>query len=244
MPILATHNLGRRFGTFWAVRHLDLTLEPGEIFGLVGANGSGKSTTIRMLCGLLLPSEGRAEVVGYDVARQAERVKGSIGYVSQRFSLYPDLTVAENMRFFSGIYGLTGERRRHRVAELLARADLVGKEKVMVRDLPSGFRQRLALACALVHEPRVLFLDEPTAGADPFFRETLWEWIAELAERGTTPLVTTHYLEEVEQCDRVAVLHEGRLLALATPSELKERYGGVSLEEVFLRLTREASALP
>ncbi|MBM3462966.1 MAG: ABC transporter ATP-binding protein [Armatimonadetes bacterium] len=230
--------LGRRFGDFWAVRNISFEVGAGEIFGFLGPNGSGKSTTIRMLCGLLKPSEGSARVAGFDVAGEAESVKRSIGYVSQQFSLYPDLTVQENMRFFAGVYGLFGDARRNRIQALAERADLAGRAKELAGDLPSGFRQRLALCCALMHQPRVLFLDEPTAGADPFFRESLWEWIAELSAAGTTPFVTTHYLEEAEHCDRVAFIDRGTLIALDRPQDLMRRHGG-SLEEVFFRLVQE-----
>lgn len=235
MNAIEVHNLGRAFGDFWAVRHLSFEVGVGEVFGFLGPNGSGKSTTMRMLCGLLAPTEGAASVVGRDVARDPEGVKRALGYVSQAFSLYPDLTVAENMRFFAGVYGLVGAARQQRMDELAERADLRNHWRVMVSELPSGFRQRLSLACALLHRPRVLFLDEPTAGADPFYRESLWEWIGELSAQGTTPFVTTHYLEEAEHCDRVAFIHQGKLIALDRPQDLTRKYNA-SLEDVFFQL--------
>jgi len=235
MNAIEVHGLGRRFGDFWAVRDVTFEVGVGEVFGFLGPNGSGKSTTMRMLCGLLAPTEGSARVVDVDVAARPDDVKRSIGYVSQQFSLYPDLTVAENLRFFAGAYGLRGEARQERIDALVERADLRRWWTVLGADLASGFRQRLALACALLHGPRVIFLDEPTAGADPFFRESLWEWIGELSAQGVTPFVTTHYLEEAENCDRVAFIHQGALIGLDRPRALCERYGG-NLEDVFFQL--------
>ncbi|MBN2370460.1 MAG: ABC transporter ATP-binding protein [Vicinamibacteria bacterium] len=222
--------LTRRFGSFTAVDRISLTVGAGEIFGFLGANGAGKSTTIRMLCGLLRPTSGTGLVLGVDVARDPEGVKRRIGYMSQRFSLYEDLTVIQNLRFFGGIYGVSGDRARERWA--LAMADLEGKEDRLTRDLPGGWKQRLALACAVMHRPRVVFLDEPTSGVDPISRRKFWSLIDAMASEGVTIFVTTHYLDEAEYCHRLALIHAGRLVALGTVLELKEVFADRSVIEV------------
>jgi ABC-2 type transport system ATP-binding protein len=242
--ILVSH-LTRRFGSFVAVNDLSFTVEPGEIFGFLGANGAGKSTTIRMLCGLLASTSGTATVSGIDVGRDPEGVKHRIGYMSQKFSLYEALTVGQNIRFFGGIYGLSGARFAERRRFVLEMADLAGRESSVTRDLPTGWRQRLALGCAVLHEPRLVFLDEPTAGVDPLSRRRFWHLIDTMARGGVTVLVTTHYLDEAEHCDRIAIIHAGRLAALGTPAELKREafadrpVTGVSLEEVFLHVVEQ-----
>ncbi|MGM0576902.1 MAG: ABC transporter ATP-binding protein [Myxococcota bacterium] len=223
-PIADVRDLTRRFGDFTAVDRVTFRVDRGEIFGYLGANGAGKSTTIRMLCGLLAPTGGEAHVAGVDVRRHPDRVKRRIGYMSQRFSLYMDLRVAENLAFFAGAYGLRGRRRRERIAFALEHADLEGRTGAMTKDLPGGIRQRLALASALLHEPELLFLDEPTAGVDPAARRDFWRLIRRLVREGTTVFVTTHHLDEAEYCDRVGLMVDGRLEALDTPEGLKRSW--------------------
>ncbi len=216
-------NLTRRFGDFVAVDRLNLTVSSGEIFGFLGPNGAGKSTTIRMLCGLLSPSDGGGRVAGCDIVGQAEAIKQRIGYMSQKFSLYEDLTVAENIHFYGGIYGLDGRRLSDRKAWAIRMAGLEGREDQPTRLLAGGWRQRLALACAILHRPPIVFLDEPTSGVDPLSRRRFWDLIYDMAGRGRTVFVTTHYMEEAEYCDRVAMIYRGRMIALGTPRELKSR---------------------
>jgi ABC-2 type transport system ATP-binding protein len=221
---ITVEHLGRTFGAFRAVDDVSFAVEPGEIFGYLGANGAGKSTTIRMLCGLLAPSTGSASVAGFDIASQAEAVKASIGYMSQKFSLYLDLSVWSNLSFFGGAYGLAGRALQARGREVLAQTDLDGREDAITGSLPGGLRQRVALACAILHQPRILFLDEPTAGVDPVARRAFWRLIRGLASAGTTIFVTTHYLDEAEYCARVGLMVDGRLVALDTPAALKRAH--------------------
>lgn len=223
-PVITVEGLTRTFGAFTAVDHVSFEVERGEIFGYLGANGAGKTTTIRMLCGLLAPSGGRAEVAGHDIARHPTRVKRGIGYMSQRFSLYLDLEVGENLEFFAGAYGLSGARRAARVTAALELAGLSERRHAMTRDLPGGVRQRLALASALLHEPAIVFLDEPTAGVDPGSRRDFWRLIRALAAGGTTVFVTTHHLDEAEYCARVGLMVDGKLVALDTPRGLKREH--------------------
>ncbi|MEK6743646.1 MAG: ABC transporter ATP-binding protein [Nitrospirota bacterium] len=218
---VSVRNLTRHFGDFIAVDGIDLAVGKGEIFGFLGPNGAGKSTTIRMLCGLLLPSGGKGEVGGFDIITQSEEIKSAIGYMSQRFSLYDDLTVGENIDFFSGLYGVHGERRHERKQWVLAMAGLADRRKALTRTLPAGFKQRLALGCAILHEPSILFLDEPTAGVDPVSRRDFWDLIHALAQRGVTVFVTTHYLDEADYCDRLALIYRGRIIAEGTPKQLR-----------------------
>jgi len=225
-------DLTKCFGAFTAVDRISLAVEEGEIFGFLGANGAGKSTTIRMLCGLLAPTSGTGLVLGTDVARDPEGVKRKIGYMSQRFSLYDDLTVAQNLHFFGGVYGLRGRAAREREAWALRMAGLEGKETRLTGELPGGWKQRLALACAVLHEPRVVFLDEPTSGVDPISRRLFWRLIDEMSASGVTVFVTTHYLDEAEYCHRLALIHAGRLVALGTVSELKSVFSGEAVLEV------------
>jgi ABC-2 type transport system ATP-binding protein len=229
---IEVRDLTRRFGQFVAVDHLSFDVPRGEIFGFLGSNGAGKSTTIRMLCGLLRPTSGTAKVGGIDVAADPEAVKQRIGYMSQRFSLYELLTVDQNIHFFGGIYGLTAQRLAARRQFVLEMAGLQGRERTLARDLAGGWRQRLALGCAILHEPTILFLDEPTGGVDPLSRRQFWRLIDTLAEQGVTVLVTTHYLDEAERCYRVALIHAGRLAALGTPSEVKGIFKGRPIVEV------------
>ena len=220
-PIIEVLDLSKRFDAFQAVDRVSFQVERGEIFGYLGANGAGKSTTIRMLTGLLAPSSGRATVAGADIGSEPDRVKRAIGYMSQRFSLYLDLSVEQNLRFFAGAYGLSGARRDKRVQAALELAGLQDKRHVTTRDLPGGIRQRLALGSALLHEPAIVFLDEPTAGVDPAARRSFWRVIRDLAAQGTTVFVTTHHLDEAEYCARVGLMVDGKLVALDTPQGLK-----------------------
>jgi ABC-2 type transport system ATP-binding protein len=224
--------LSRRFGEFVAVDNLSFEVRPGEIFGFLGANGAGKSTTIRMLCGLLRPTSGTALVGGLDVAKDPEGVKRRIGYMSQRFSLYELLTVDQNIQFFGGIYGLSGERFAARRKFVLDMAGLQGRETTLTRDLPGGWRQRLALGCAILHEPPIVFLDEPTGGVDPLSRREFWDLIDRMSDAGTTVLVTTHYLDEAEHCHRIAIIQAGKLAALGTTTELKQAFRDRPILEV------------
>jgi ABC-2 type transport system ATP-binding protein len=235
---LAVHARGltRRFGAFTAVDHLDLEVRTGEIFGFLGANGAGKTTAIRMLCGLLPPSGGAATVAGLPVGRHARELKRRLGYMSQRFSLYDDLTVAENVEFFGGIYGLEGARLRERREELLPQLGLADLHRRLAGDLPLGYKQRLALGCALLHRPRVVFLDEPTGGVDPVARRRFWDLIYQQAAAGVTVFVTTHYMDEAEYCGRVSIMVQGKIVALDTPRGLKASTGGRDMQDVFLRL--------
>jgi ABC-2 type transport system ATP-binding protein len=221
--IIETHSLSRRFGSLMAVRDVSLQVNKGEIFGVLGPNGAGKSTTIRMLCGILDPSGGSGKVVGFDIATQAERIKERIGYMTQRFSLYEDLTVIENLTFYAGIYGVPRARRRARVEEVLERSGLGGRRKQIAGTLSGGWKQRVALASATIHEPPLLFLDEPTAGVDPVSRREFWEQIHSLASDGTTVLLTTHYMDEAERCHRLAFIFRGQLLDVGTPTQIIER---------------------
>ena len=232
MSAIEVRDLTRKFGAFVAVDHVSFDVHEGEIFGFLGANGAGKSTTIRMLCGLLRPTSGTATVGGVDVSRDPEAVKRRIGYMSQRFSLYEMLTVDQNIRFFAGLYGLSNSRYAERRRFVLDMAGLVGREHRLARDLSGGWRQRLALGCAILHEPPILFLDEPTGGVDPLSRRQFWRLIDELARGGVTILVTTHYLDEAERCHRVAIIHAGRLAAIGTIGEVKHVFAGRPIMEV------------
>jgi ABC-2 type transport system ATP-binding protein len=215
------HGLRKHFGDFHAVDGIDFDVHRGEIFGFLGPNGSGKTTTIRMLCGVIDPTGGTAEVLGYDVARDAERVKQRIGYMSQKFSLFEELTVDENLKFYAGIYGLSEEKFAERRAYVLKMADLEGREGEFTKNLSVGWKQRLALGCATIHEPELLFLDEPTSGVDPIARRQFWELLYDLAARGVTLFVTTHYMDEAAHCHRLAFMYRGRLIADGTPSEVR-----------------------
>ena len=232
MAAIAVNNLTRRFGAFTAVDKLSFDVQQGEIFGFLGANGAGKSTTIRMLCGLLRPTSGSALVGGIDVAQDPEAVKRRIGYMSQRFSLYEALTVEQNIRFFGGIYGLRGEALEERRAFVLRMAGLEGRESTRTADLAGGWRQRLALGCAILHKPPIVFLDEPTGGVDPLSRRQFWDLIGGLSREGVTVLVTTHYLDEAEHCHRIAIIHAGKLAALGTASALKDRFADRPIVEI------------
>jgi ABC-2 type transport system ATP-binding protein len=235
---VVVHGLRKTFGAMVAVEGLDLTIHRGEVFGLLGPNGSGKTTTIRMLCGLMVPSGGSATVVGFDVVREAEQIRRRIGYMSQRFGLYDDLTVTENLTFYASVYGLHGAERRARVAELLDELGLRERTAQLAGTLSGGWKQRLALACATAHRPAMLFLDEPTAGVDPASRRLFWQRIYALAEQGTTILVTTHYMDEAERCQRLAFLSRGKLIAVGTVAEVLEHFHQRTIEDVFIELQR------
>ncbi len=216
-------NLVKRFGEFVAVDHINLATRKGEIFGFLGPNGAGKSTTIRMLCGLLRPTSGRAIVAGYDVAREPESVRQNIGYMSQKFSLYNDLTVIENLRLFAGLYNVPAAQLKDRIDWALETADLEDQQGSITATLPGGWKQRLALGCAVLHKPPIIFLDEPTSGVDPISRRQFWDLIHHMADEGVTVFVTTHYMEEAEYCNRLALIFRGKMVALGTPSELKRK---------------------
>ena len=231
-------DLSRRFGAFTAVDRITFDVRTGEVFGFLGANGAGKTTAIRMLTGLLTPSAGRATVAGHDVVTEAERVKRAIGYMSQRFSLYEDLTVRENIRLYGGIYDLSDRAIQERAARMLARLGLDHAGDEFVRAMPLGWRQKLAFSVALLHEPRIVFLDEPTSGVDPITRRQFWELIYEAAASGTTVFVTTHYMDEAEYCDRISIMVAGRIAALGSPADLKRSFDAPSIDELFVRLGR------
>lgn len=234
--------LTKRFGDRVAVNSLTLTVPRGSIYGFLGPNGSGKSTTIRMLCGLLTPTTGKGTVLGFDVMTQSEEIKQRIGYMSQKFSLYEDLTVEENLDFYAGVYRLGAAERKERKAELIEMAGLTGREKQLAGSLSGGWKQRLALSCALLHKPELLILDEPTAGVDPVSRRIFWDVIHELAGKGITVLVTTHYMDEAQTCDWIGFIFFGNLLAEGTPQELIDCMGAGNLEDVFIELVRQEEA--
>jgi ABC-2 type transport system ATP-binding protein len=235
------HELTRRFGSFTAVDGITFQVRAGEVFGFLGANGAGKTTAIKMLIGLLAPSAGRARVAGFDVLGEAEEVRRRIGYMSQRFSLYDDLTVRENVTLYGGIYGLGDAEIRHRGQALLEELQLGHARDERVGSLPLGWKQKLAFSVALLHRPAVVFLDEPTGGVDPITRRQFWEQIYVASARGTTAFVTTHYMDEAEYCDRISIMVDGRIGAMGTPEELKGQFGAATLDEVFVRLARPAA---
>lgn len=228
-PAITVSDLVKRFGDFTAVDRLSFTVRRGEIFGFLGPNGSGKSTTIRMLCGLLLPTAGTGTVAGFDIRRDPEQIKARIGYMSQKFSLYDDLGVAENLEFYGGVYGVRPARLPARMAEVLQRIGLEGQRTRLAGELSVGWKQRLALGCAIVHEPAILFLDEPTSGVDPVSRRLFWELIDGLAHEGVTVLVTTHVMEEADYCDRLVMIYRGQRIALGTPAQLRASFPGLLL---------------
>jgi ABC-2 type transport system ATP-binding protein len=229
--VIVVENLTRRFGEFVAVDHINFEVKSGEVIGYLGPNGSGKTTTIRMLLGLLKPSDGKATVLGYDVFKQSEEIRARVGYMSQKFAIYDDLTTLENLTFYGGVYGINDKARIQHTLELVG---LNGHENTLTRDMSTGWRQRLSLGIALVHEPKLLFLDEPTSGVDPTARRAFWDLIYELAEGGVTILVTTHYMDEAEYCERVAVMRDGKLLAMDTPTNLKKSIITGNVWEVYV----------
>ncbi|HOY69037.1 MAG TPA: ABC transporter ATP-binding protein [Candidatus Ozemobacteraceae bacterium] len=241
-PAVEVESLVKRFGEFVAVNALSFTVAPGEVFGFLGPNGAGKSTTIRMLCGLLIPDGGRGSVGGFDIATQAEQIKANIGYMSQRFSLYDDLTVEENLDLYAGIYGVPADIRPARKARAVGMAGLERHRRSLARDLAGGWKQRLALGCAVLHAPRILFLDEPTSGVDPLSRRRFWDLIAEFAADGVTVFVTTHYMDEAEYCDRLALIYHGDMIAHGPPARLKADHAG-NLHELRCERLEEALEL-
>ena len=228
--------LTRYFGDFKAVDNVSFQVYQGEIFGFLGANGAGKTTTIRMLCGLLIPSSGEATVHGFDVNTQSEQIKENIGYMSQKFSLYHDLTIEDNINFYGGIYGLTKSQIEERKEWILEKLDLQDLREKLTGDLPLGWKQKLALGCAILHQPPVLFLDEPTSGVDPISRREFWNLINELAQQGTTVFVTTHYMDEAEYCNRLSIMYQGQIIEIDYPEKLKRNYKKESIEDVFISL--------
>jgi len=239
--VITANNLTKRFGHFTAVDQISFDVHKGEIFGFLGANGAGKTTAMRMLCGLLFPTSGQATVAGYDVYKENEKIKKSIGYMSQKFSLYEDLTVKENMQFYGGIYHMTDKFIKEKTAYILNHLRLEKEANVLVKSLPLGWKQKLAFSVAIFHEPGIVFLDEPTGGVDPVTRREFWNMIYEAADRGTTVFVTTHYMDEAEYCNRVSIMVDGRIDALDTPSQLKKEHAAASMDEVFLKLARKAT---
>jgi len=236
--VISVHNLVKKFGNFIANDNLTFEVYKGEIFGFLGANGAGKTTTIRILSGLSSPSSGEVRVAGFDAARQAERIKRNIGYMCQKFSLYEDLTVKENINLYGGIYGMSRELIHTRTNELLDKLHFHEYENRFIADLPLGLRQKLAFSVAVLHEPKIVFLDEPTGGVDPITRRQFWEMIYETASGGITVFVTTHYMDEAEYCDRISIMSEGKIVALDTPENLKKQYNSKTIEEVFIKIAR------
>jgi ABC-2 type transport system ATP-binding protein len=239
--IIQTEQLTKRFGDFIAVDHVSFNVHKGEIFGFLGANGAGKTTAMRMLCGLSLPTSGKAIIAGFDVYKQTEHIKRSIGYMSQKFSLYEDLTIKENIRFYAGIYGKSNQFIKEKTTRLLQQLHLEDEADKLVGSLPLGWKQKLAFSVAIFHEPQIVFLDEPTGGVDPVTRREFWNLIYEAAATGITIFVTTHYMDEAEYCNRVSVMVDGRIDALDTPVALKEKFNAASMDEVFLQLARKAT---
>lgn len=239
--VIYTEKLTKQFGSFVAVDHISFCVHEGEIFGFLGANGAGKTTAMRMLCGLSRPTSGKGTVAGYDIYRQSERVKRNIGYMSQKFSLYEDLTVAENLRFFGGIYGMKDKEMKVKTDMLLQKLGFVEERNSLVKSLPLGWKQKLAFSLSIFHEPKVVFLDEPTGGVDPVTRRQFWELIYEAADRGITVFVTTHYMDEAEYCDRLSIMVDGTIQALDTPAQLKKQFAADHMDEVFQQLARRAT---
>ncbi|HOO98195.1 MAG TPA: ABC transporter ATP-binding protein [Bacteroidales bacterium] len=237
-PVISVKNLVKKFGSFTANDNLNFEVYEGEIFGFLGANGAGKTTALRILSGLSSPTSGEVIVAGYNALKEPEKIKKSIGYMCQKFSLYEDLTIRENIMLYGGIYGMPAGAIRKKTEELLEKLNFTEYGNRMISGLPAGLKQKLAFSVAIFHEPRIVFLDEPTGGVDPLTRRQFWEMIYETAEKGITIFVTTHYMDEAEYCDRVSIMNEGRLVALDSPAGLKQRYGAGSVEEVFIKIAR------
>ena len=237
-PIITVKDLVKKFGSFVANDHLTFEVYKGEIFGFLGANGAGKTTAIRILCGLSSPTSGEINVGGFDVYRETEKLKKNIGYMSQKFSLYEDLTISENIRFYSGIYGIDPKTRKAKEAELLEKLELTGARNKLISSLPLGWKQKLAFSVAIFHNPKIVFLDEPTGGVDPITRRRFWDLIYEAAASGITVFVTTHYMDEAEYCNRVSIMDAGRIEALDTPENLKKQYSAKNMDEVFVKIAR------
>ena len=238
--VIITENLTKKFGDFIAVDNVSFEVKKGEIFGFLGANGAGKTTAMKMLIGIWKPSSGNAKVAGFDIYTETEKIKKNIGYMSQKFSLYEDIPVIENIRFFGGIYGLTKNEVKEKSRSLLAELDMLQEEKTLVKALPLGWKQKLAFSIAIIHDPKIVFLYEPTGGVDPITRRKFWELIYKASENGVTVFVTTHYMDEAEYCDRISIMVDGKIGALDTPSALKEKYNAGSIDEIFTQLARGA----
>lgn len=238
--VIIVENLTKKFGDFTAVDHISFDIKKGEIFGFLGANGAGKTTAMRMLCGLSMPHSGSATIAGYDIYKDTEHIKRSIGYMSQKFSLYEDLTVKENMRFYGGIYGKSDQFIKNKTATVLEELHLKKEANTLVGSLPLGWKQKLAFSVSLFHDPEIVFLDEPTGGVDPVTRREFWRMIYEAADRGVTIFVTTHYMDEAEYCNRVSIMVDGKIEALDTTTALKQQYEAKHMDEVFLKLARKA----
>ena len=238
--VIATDNLTKRFGQFTAVNEITFNVFEGEIFGFLGANGAGKTTAMRMLCGLSIPTSGKATIAGFDVYKQTEKIKRNIGYMSQKFSLYEDLTVLENVRFYGGIYGMTNSKIKTKSDELIKQLGLENEAKKLVKSLPLGWKQKLAFSVAIFHEPKIVFLDEPTGGVDPVTRRQFWDLIYAAADQGITVFVSTHYMDEAEYCNRISMMVDGSIAALDTPTNLKKYYAAETMDEVFYELARGA----
>ncbi|MBL0745321.1 ABC transporter ATP-binding protein [Chryseolinea lacunae] len=239
-PVIQTDKLTKRFGDFVATNEITFDVQPGEIFGFLGANGAGKTTAMRMLCGLSIPSAGQARVAGFDVYKQTEQIKRNIGYMSQKFSLYEDLTVLENINFFGGIYGLSNADIKTKSEALIGRLGLQGEAKKLVGSLPLGWKQKLSFSVGILHQPKIVFLDEPTGGVDPVTRRQFWNLIYEAAHEGITIFVTTHYMDEAEYCNRISIMVDGKIQALDTPQALKQKFNAASMDDVFYQLARGA----
>jgi ABC-2 type transport system ATP-binding protein len=239
-PVISCKDLSKKFGSFTAVDNISFEVKAGEIFGFLGANGAGKTTAMRMFCGLSIPTSGAATVAGFDVFKDTEKIKKNIGYMSQKFSLYEDLTVAENITFFGGIYGLSNKQIKEKTEELLGRLHLENQAKKLVRSLPLGWKQKLSFSVAILHQPKIVFLDEPTGGVDPVTRRQFWDLIYEASDTGVTIFVTTHYMDEAEYCNRISMMVDGAIKALDTPANLKKQFSADSMDAVFYELARGA----
>jgi ABC-2 type transport system ATP-binding protein len=240
MKVIEVNNLCKYFGSFRAVGNISFDVEQGEIFGFLGANGAGKTTVMRMLCGLLTPTSGKGHVAGFDIYRDTEKIKRNIGYMSQKFSLYEDLSTVENLELFGGIYGMRDKEIRRKTAEVVAELGLQSGKDALIQSLPLGVKQKVAFAVSTFHSPRIVFLDEPTGGVDPLARRTFWEMIYRAADLGITSFVTTHYMDEVEYCHRVSIMVDGEIKALQSPNDMKQHFNAKSMEEVFFALARQA----
>ena len=241
--IIEVENLVKRFGSFTAVDNISFQVKRGEVFGFLGANGAGKTTAIKMLIGLWSPTSGKANVAGFNLFTEANQIRKNIGYMAQRFSLYEDLTVIENIQFYGGIYGLRKNILKERAEELISELGMESFRKELIKNIPLGWKQKLALSVAMIHKPKIVFLDEPTSGVDPITRRQFWDLIYNAAEKGTTVFVTTHYMDESEYCDRVSIMVDGRIEALDTPTQLKKQFNAESMDEVFLRLARPTESI-
>lgn len=240
MKVIEIKNLTKTFGDFTAVDHISFEVEQGEIFGFLGANGAGKTTAMRMLCGLLTPTSGEGKVAGFDIYKQRDKIKNNIGYMSQKFSLYEDLTTIENLELFGGIYGMRKKDIKEKSKEVIDELNLENEQNVLVQSLPLGIKQKVSFAVSTFHSPRIVFLDEPTGGVDPLARRTFWKMIYKAADKGITSFVTTHYMDEAEYCNRVSIMVDGQIKALQAPCDMKAHYNATSMEEVFQALARQA----